>query len=77
MYRGYIQGRPWSASDLTELFSTKRYEQMRLEMSPCRSEIHQARRIKDVERENARLKRHLAGLSLENQVLKDLASGNL
>ena len=40
-------------------------------------EIDQARRMKDLERENVRLKRLVADLSLEKQVLKDIASGNL
>lgn len=33
--------------------------------------------MKDLGRENIRLKRLVADLSLEKQVLKDLASGNL
>jgi hypothetical protein len=33
--------------------------------------------MKDLERENVRLKRLVADLSLEKQVLKDVASGNL
>ena len=37
----------------------------------------QAKRMKDLERENVRLKRLVADLSLEKQVLKDVASGNL
>ena len=40
-------------------------------------EIDQAKRMKDLERENVRLKRLVADLSLEKQVLKDIASGNL
>jgi putative transposase len=40
-------------------------------------ELDQARRMKDLERENARLKRLVADLSLDKQVLKDIASGNL
>ena len=40
-------------------------------------ELDQARRMKDLERENVRLKRLVADLSLENQVLKNVASGNL
>jgi putative transposase len=40
-------------------------------------ELDQARRMKDLERENVRLKRLVADLSLEKQVLKDVASGNL
>ncbi|MDP6246088.1 MAG: transposase [SAR324 cluster bacterium] len=37
----------------------------------------QAKRIKELEKENIRLKRLVADLSLENAVLKDFASGNL
>jgi putative transposase len=40
-------------------------------------ELDQAKRMKDMERENVRLKRLVADLSLEKQVLKDVASGNL
>ena len=40
-------------------------------------ELYQAKRMKDLERENVRLKRLVADLSLEKQVLKDVASGNL
>jgi putative transposase len=36
----------------------------------------QARRLKDLERENARLKKLVADLSLDNAVLKEAASGN-
>jgi putative transposase len=40
-------------------------------------EIDQAKRMKDLERENVRLKRLVADLPLEKQVLKDVSSGNL
>ena len=40
-------------------------------------ELDQAKRMKDLARENVRLKRLVADLSLEKQVLKDVASGNL
>jgi putative transposase len=40
-------------------------------------ELDQAKRMKDLERENVRLKRLVADLSLEKQILKDVASGNL
>lgn len=39
-------------------------------------EIDQAKRMKELERENARLKRLVADLALEKQVLSDIASGN-
>ena len=37
----------------------------------------QVKRFKELEKENSRLKRLVADLSLDNAVLKDLASGNL
>jgi len=40
-------------------------------------QIDQARRMKDRERENARLRRLVADLPLEKQVPADVASGNL
>ena len=40
-------------------------------------QVDQARRMKDLERENVRLRRLVADLSLEKQVLKDVAAGNL
>src|SRR3972149_3468715 len=38
--------------------------------------LEQAKRLKELEKENARLKRLVAELSLEKQVLKDVAEGN-
>jgi transposase-like protein len=38
--------------------------------------VDQARKMKDLERDNALLRRLVADLSLENQVLADVASGN-
>jgi putative transposase len=38
--------------------------------------LDQAKRMKELERENAKLKRLVAELSLEKQILKDVASGN-
>jgi hypothetical protein len=40
-------------------------------------QLDEARRMKDLERESSRLRRLAADLSLEKQVLKDVASGNL
>jgi putative transposase len=39
--------------------------------------VDQAKRLKQLENENNRLKKLVADLSLEKQVLKDIASGNL
>lgn len=40
------------------------------------SQVDQARRLKELEQENAKLKRLVAELSLDKLVLKDIASGN-
>ena len=41
-----------------------------------RLRVDQARRLKELERENTRLKRLVAEVSLDNQILKEAASGN-
>ena len=38
--------------------------------------IDQAKRLKELEQENGKLKRLVANLSLDNLVLKDISSGN-
>ena len=39
--------------------------------------VDQARRLKELEQENARLKRLVADLSLDNAILKEVSRGNL
>lgn len=39
-------------------------------------QISQAKRLKDLEKENSRLKRAVADLTLDNLILKDAAEGN-
>lgn len=38
--------------------------------------VDQARRLKEIEQENARLKKLVADLSLDNSILKEVARGN-
>ena len=38
--------------------------------------IEQAKRLKELEKENARLKKLVADLSLDNAILKEVAEGN-
>ena len=38
--------------------------------------VEQARRLKELEKENARLKRLVADISLDNAILKEVAKGN-
>lgn len=40
-------------------------------------QIEQARRLKELEKENAQLRRAVADLTVEKQILKDIAQGNL
>ena len=39
-------------------------------------QVDQAKRLKELEQENSKLKRLVANLSLDNLVLKDFAAGN-
>jgi len=38
--------------------------------------VEQARKLKELEKENARLKKLVADLSLDNSILKEVAEGN-
>jgi putative transposase len=38
--------------------------------------VEQARKLKELEKENARLKKLVADLSLDNSILKEAARGN-
>ena len=39
-------------------------------------QVEQARRLKDLEKENSQLKRLVADLSLDNSILKEVSKGN-
>ena len=39
-------------------------------------QVEQAKRLKDLEKENSRLKRLVADLSLDNSILKEVSKGN-
>jgi putative transposase len=39
-------------------------------------QVDQAKRLKDLEKENARLKKLVADLSLDNSILKEVSKGN-
>jgi putative transposase len=40
-------------------------------------QLEQARKLKELQKENAQLRRALADLTVEKQILKDIAQGNL
>jgi transposase-like protein len=50
------------------------YYRWRKEYGGMRTE--QVKRLKNLEKENARLKKLVADLSLDNEILKEVASGN-
>jgi transposase-like protein len=54
--------------------TTQTYYRWRREFGGLK--LDQARRLKDLEKENSRLKRLVAELSLEKQVLREVAQGN-
>ena len=54
--------------------STHTYYRWRKEYGGLR--VDQARKLKSLERENARLKKLVADLSLDNAILKEAAEGN-
>ena len=68
------QGKPVALACKDAGVSQQSYYRWRKEYGGL--EIDQAKRMKELERENQRLKRVVADLSVEKQVLKDIASGN-
>ena len=54
--------------------TTQTYYRWRKEFGGLK--LDQAKRLKELEKENTRLKRLVAELSLEKQVLRDVAQGN-
>jgi putative transposase len=69
------QGKPASIACRDAGISQQSFYRWRKEYGGL--DLDQARRMKDLEKENSRLKRLVADLSLEKQVLKDISSGNL
>ena len=59
--------RKWNITDPTYYRWRQEYGELKLE---------QAKQLKDLERENARLKRAVADLTLDKLILKEAAEGN-
>ena len=68
------QDKPLAAACKVAAISEQSYYRWRKEYGGLR--LGQAKRLKDLERENARLKKIVADLSLEKAMLKEVASGN-
>ena len=54
----------------------KRFTAEQIVIKLREAEVAQAKRLKSLEKENARLKKLVADLSLDNQILKEVSSGN-
>ncbi len=68
------QGRTVSQASKQLGVSDQTYYRWRREFGGMRTS--QARKLKDLEKENARLKKLVADLSLDNAILKEAISGN-
>jgi transposase-like protein len=67
-------GKTTAQASKEALISEQTYYRWRKEYGGL--QVDQARRLKELEQENAKLKRLVAELSLDKLVLKDIASGN-
>ena len=68
------QGKGLAAACKEAAISEQSYYRWRREYGGLK--LDQAKRLKDLERENSRLKKIVADLSLEKAMLKEVASGN-
>ena len=68
------QGKPLAAACKEAGISEQSYYRWKKEYGGLK--VDQAKKLKDLERENARLKKIVADLSLEKAMLKEVASGN-
>lgn len=68
------QGKALAAACKEAAISEQSYYRWRREYGGLK--VDQAKKLKELERENARLKKIVADLSLEKAMLKEVASGN-
>ena len=71
---GIANGKPTPQACKEAEITQQTYYRWRKEFGGLK--LDQAKRMKELERENAKRKRLVAELSLEKQILKDVASGN-
>ena len=71
---GVANGKTTAQASKEALITERTYYRWRKEYGGL--QVDQARRLKELEQENAKLKRLVAELSLDKLVLKDIASGN-
>jgi putative transposase len=71
---GIANGKPTPQACKEAEITVQTYYRWRKEYGGLK--LDQAKRLKDLEKENSKLKRLVAELSLEKQILKDVAEGH-
>ena len=71
-----LQGQGSTIGDACRKLGVAEHTYYRWKKEYGRLSLDQARRLKELEAENTRLKRLVADLSLDNAILKEAASGN-
>ena len=71
-----LQGQGSTVADACRKLGTTEQTYYRWKKEYGRLSLDQARRLKELEKENGRLKKLVADLSLDNAILKEAASGN-
>jgi putative transposase len=71
-----LQGQGTSVVDACRKVGVSEQTYYRWRKEYGRLSLDQARRLKELEKENGRLKKLVADLSLDNAILKEAASGN-
>lgn len=71
-----LQGQGSTVADACRKVGVSEQTYYRWKKEYGRLSLDQARRLKDLEKENVRLKKLVADLSLDNAILKEVSSGN-
>jgi putative transposase len=71
-----LQGQGSTVGEACRTIGVSEHTYYRWKKEYGRLHIDQAKRLKELERENGRLKKLVADLSLDNAILREAASGN-
>jgi len=74
---GVLEAKGKSLGEIARVIGTAEQTLIRWRKEYGGLRLEQAKRFKELEKENIRLKRLVADLSLDKAILKDAASGNL
>ena len=71
-----LQGQGMTIGEACRKIGVSEHSYYRWKKEYGRLHVDQAKRLKELERENGRLKKLVADLSLDNAILREAASGN-